>query len=425
MKRFISTPHSRGLALLALVAMGPAWAQTTDPPGDTPTLVRSMQEAASARHSRRVLKLKNGAFVRTACSLQNGMWVLGKKASAKTIPAAYVERMTLERNLLKDLKIQRKAGAPGTLPAWCLQRGLLKEGVAQLDKNLLTLGLRDSALEALKGYARFLPSPPVLEGTQEPSEVFAQHTKWLARKNTSSLHELCARSMARTAQAQTTTLAPDEVSPWDQCLVQILSGNKANQRELALSTLAHWQDGGSGKMLRRFAMLDRNEGTRHHAAWLLGTLNDSNQIAGLVAWLEHEHSEIRVRSANALGLAGYPAAVPALVAALGNGGSASARRVPHANIFIGAQTAYVQDFDVEVASGSSVADPVVNVLPSGVVLDAGVVSIAIHRQRTVYKKALNRITGHRPGGTEQAWTRWLQQYPTVDTDWRAPWPAPK
>jgi hypothetical protein len=90
---------------------------------------------------------------------------------------------------------------------------------------------------------------------------------------------------------------------------------------------------------------------------------------------------------------------------------------------VGAQTAYVQDFDVEVANRSSVADPVVNVLPTGVVLDAGVASISI--ERTIYHKALTRITGHRPGSTEQAWTKWLKEYDTVDTAWRAPWPNPQ
>ncbi|MDF1836483.1 MAG: HEAT repeat domain-containing protein [Planctomycetota bacterium] len=425
MKRIISMNFTRCSALLTLFAMGPLWAQTSDPASTKNASVDANQNANTESFSRRVLKLKNGQFVRTACSLKEGKWMLSKKDPSKSIPAMFVEQATLEKDLIKRFKRQSKSAAPGTLPAWCLQHGLLKEGLRQLDEDLGVHALRAQALEALAGYEPFLPTPPQVQALATPADTFASHARWLATKNTSSLHELAARNLARLAKSETPTLAPDETAPWERDLVQVLTGSKPQHRDLALSTWAQWQGQRSGQLLRRFAMLDRNEGTRDHAANLLGHLENPAQVSGLIAWLDHDHAEIRMRAASALGHSGYPAAVPALVAALGSGGSSSVNRVPHANIFIGAQTAYVQDFDVEVANRSSIADPVVNVLPTGVVLDAGVVSIAIHRQRTTYHKALNRITGHRPGTTEKAWTRWLQKYETVDTDWRAPWPAPK
>lgn len=425
MQRNISKQLTRCTTLLTLVATGPLWAQAPAPAEAKQLRVQVEQDTDTQSFSRRILKLKNGTFVRTACNLQDGKWMLGRKADSKSIPDMFVERVTREKELLRQWKAQLKSAKPGTLPAWCLQHGLLKEGLRQLDQDLGVHALRNQALESLEAYERFLPAPPKVDASVAPAEVFAEHADWLANKNTSSLHELAARSLARMAKANTPTLAPEETAPWERDLIQVLTRNNSNHRDLALSTWAQWQGPRSGELLRRFAMLDRNEGTRDHAARLIGHLNDPSQVSGLVAWLDHDHAEIRMRAASALGHTGYPAAVPALVAALGSGGSSSASRVPHANIFVGSQTAYVQDFDVEVANRSSIADPVVNVLPSGVVLDAGVVSISIHRQRTVYQKALGRITGHRPGKTGKAWTRWLDGYKTVDTAWRAPWPAPK
>lgn len=421
MKR-LTFPHITSCtALLALASFSPAWAQSTVAGAIQQPEQAQAHDAQSGKYLRRVLQLQNGSFVRTACKLQDGAWALGRKTSSRTIPAHYVQSVSTEKALLKELRNQKTTGAPGTLPTWCLERGLLKEGLAQLDKDLGSHGLRKQSLKALEDFARFLPAPPIHQEGTLPSDTFAEHAKWLATKNTACLHELSSRALADMAKAQSRTLAPNEIDAWDQCLTQILNGKKARQRDLALSTLARWKGANSGDTLRRFAMLDSSESTRNHSARLLGTLDDPKQIFGLTGWLDHKNQEVRSRAASALGWSGYPAAVPALVAALGSG-SSSVNRVPHANIFIGAQTAYVQDFDVEVASGSAIADPIVNVLPTGVVLDAGVLSIAIHR--TVYTKALSRITGHRPGTTEKSWTRWLEKYPSVDTNWRAPWPAP-
>ena len=135
---------------------------------------------------------------------------------------------------------------------------------------------------------------------------------------------------------------------------------------------------------------------REQAAWLLGTLEEPGQVAELHRFLEHDNLQVRILSAQALGYAGYAASVPALVQSFSNGASPG-RPVPHAHIFVGKQTAYVQDFSPEIAQLSSIADPEVNVLVSGAVLDAGVVSISIQRQYIHVRQALKRITGRRPG----------------------------
>jgi hypothetical protein len=89
---------------------------------------------------------------------------------------------------------------------------------------------------------------------------------------------------------------------------------------------------------------------------------------------------VRANSAEALGIAGFPAALPALKARLAKASSkvkgSSTSAPPRSHIFVGKQTAYVQDFDVEVAQGAAVADPAVNVLTQGSVLDVRVLAIS-------------------------------------------------
>ena len=96
-----------------------------------------------------------------------------------------------------------------------------------------------------------------------------------------------------------------------------------------------------------------------------------------------------------------------LAAAPRGGGGAPA---PRTYVFIGAQTAYVQDFDVE-AGSSSVADPVVNALTTGSVLDVGVINtseVTIVAEARAVRGALQRIVGEAPGRRTKDWTRWWE-----------------
>jgi hypothetical protein len=86
---------------------------------------------------------------------------------------------------------------------------------------------------------------------------------------------------------------------------------------------------------------------------------------------------------------------------------------------VGKQFAYIQDFDVEVAMGSSIADPIVNVLTSGTVLDVAVVSVGqVHfaRETRAIRVALGRLTGADPGNTNRAWLKWWEKN---GGDWQA------
>ena len=83
-----------------------------------------------------------------------------------------------------------------------------------------------------------------------------------------------------------------------------------------------------------------------------------------------------------------------------------------ANIYIGLQFAYVGDFDVEIAQAASIADPIVTLGNSGVVLDARLGGISGYTYATEYRvvhTALQNLTGASPGSSPGDWQRWLDE----------------
>jgi hypothetical protein len=105
---------------------------------------------------------------------------------------------------------------------------------------------------------------------------------------------------------------------------------------------------------------------------------------------------LQVRSAQALGELGFEAAAGPLVKAL-----ADTWRPNRVHIVNTRQIAYVKDYDVEVAQTAFIADPVVDVLQEGTVLEVALISVSIVRR--VYRDALVRVTGVDFGVDPKKW----------------------
>ncbi len=79
------------------------------------------------------------------------------------------------------------------------------------------------------------------------------------------------------------------------------------------------------------------------------------------------------------------------------------------------QISFIQDFDVEVASTSFIADPIVGVLQEGVVQDVRVlatevVGTAVERVETAaYRQALTTLSGEDHGDDVKAWRAWCDE----------------
>lgn len=188
-----------------------------------------------------------------------------------------------------------------------------------------------------------------------------------------------------------------------------------SRRALAVDALVRRKTAGNDAFAWRTAILDRNEDVRAQAmAVCAETGAGTGAVQYLAPGLAHSSAMVRVRTAEAFAALGDPAAANLLVlagptagAGLAGGGGDTSNR---AHVAFLDQQAYVRDFDVEVASGSLIADPKVDMLQSGTVLDVTVHGISEERVRIVraYRGALKRIAGDDPGEDPASWAAWLR-----------------
>jgi hypothetical protein len=163
------------------------------------------------------------------------------------------------------------------------------------------------------------------------------------------------------------------------------------------------------------AVLDPSADVRQGCAYALKATKEPGVCAPIVKVMLTSRSPIlRMNAAEALGNMGFVAAVEPLVARLAAvAQSGGGDRLPHSNIFVGRQVAYIQDFDVEVAQFQAVADPQVNVLIEGQVTDAAV-SGDIEYQYVVEEQAnirgaLEKLTREMPGRYSKDWFAWWEK----------------
>lgn len=169
---------------------------------------------------------------------------------------------------------------------------------------------------------------------------------------------------------------------------------------------------GNDRFVLRTAILDASTEVRAAAVALSRPLGDAD-VDYLATGLADQNAKVRIRTAEALGELGNPAAVKLLVlaaphAAKGLAAADGADGSVRGHIAIIEQRAYVRDFDVEVAASSFIADPQIDTLNSGMVLDVTV--HAVFSEPVIvdaYRKALRRLTSQDPGADPRGWPQWL------------------
>jgi hypothetical protein len=182
-----------------------------------------------------------------------------------------------------------------------------------------------------------------------------------------------------------------------------------------------------GLELARRCLIDRNDGVRHAAAVALGQLGENLWSLPLEQALGAHDWTLRSHAAEALARSNLPAAEGALWLALARPATAASGDADYggssASIFIGSQQAYVSDYDVEVATGQSIADPQIDVLFEGASLWVSVCHVESRQdafQRNL-RAALASLTGRAisPGiSRAQAQARydaWQQRQSTPST----------
>ena len=352
----------------------------------------------SERTRSRLLYLKNGSVLRGFCHTIGTDWEIKLGKEWQTIPVTFVERTADERALLAEAK--RRASrikrddhdARVEHARWLSAEGLSIECLTALDRVLRAEPDQPAALE-------FIQERPIRLALPAPEAGLVLFFTAASRLGPGAREiGLDKLKLVEDREALRTGLSAELVQERDE------------RREFALLALRRLFPGEEINGILRRAVLDRDDEVRHFAALALRDAKNPDVAVPVIRALGSAHYIVRRHAAEALGVMNYAAAVQPLITTLASSGG---HRAPASNIYVGTQTAYVQDFDVEVATGESIARPRVNVLVEGAVLDVRVLSSSstqVSTERRAIRSALTNLTGAKVASTQKAWEKWLDKH---------------
>lgn len=422
------TRHYRSLGLplaISLLAAAPLAAQEHATPALSARVDElSHQEWASplpaqeseklTRSVRRILHLRSGQTLIGVARQQGDQWQIKLAGDWQTLPEGQVVRHPKEADVLREKKrLEKEAHTSDDVnrqlafAEWLAGEGLGRDALLELDRIL-------DAKPHHAGTLKFLHTTPLIRipSLEVPADELpaakAELMRWAAQAPTAA-RELAIAEFGRLEDTDGTKKE----------LLDGLGNFSVRRRAFCAQGLGRLYPGQEAKRLLVHSVLDSSGDVRHAAARALGGANDPSLIVPVARALNSTNPRVRTQAAEALGYMGYPAAVEPLVSYVSAVAQSSGPRpVPHGYYFHGIQRAYVQDFDVEVATFQAVADPQVNVLIEGEVLEAGVQSASIYNRPTELRSgrgALQRLTGANPGRTGRAWMRWWDKN---EADWK-------
>ncbi|MCA8944186.1 MAG: hypothetical protein KDB80_16595 [Planctomycetes bacterium] len=197
---------------------------------------------------------------------------------------------------------------------------------------------------------------------------------------------------------------------------QARSAGSASRRLAALRALARRGDADDTRFVLRTAIVDANANVRRDAMRTrAATVDPEESIGYLSPGLLANQLSIRTRTAEAFANLGHHAAIPVLVhAGIAAGASALPGGATRGYIAVTRQTSYVRDFDVEVAQAAFIADPKIDVVQDGVVLDATLFSVTTRRLQLIrsYRRALELLCDSDPGPEPKDWSQWAARQST-------------
>jgi len=367
-------------------------------------LASSARAGDDMKELRRILTLANGQTIRVVSKCVDGHWSYKNGKGWQDLQSGMVTRALDESLVLAQFNntaklIDRKnLGARVELARSALGLGLVQEGLAELDAVLLADPDHAGALAALKQKDLF--KVPAIEGAADEAAAREALIRF-ASPLTAAPREVAIQELGKCADQQALQIA----------LTKDLGSEVVVRRSFAAHALRRLFPGVAGKSLLLHSVYDPSLDVRLACARGVKASGQESWIVPLVRTVEDSSSSMaRANAAEALGVIGNAAAVAPLIARLASPPQqTSSGRIPHSHIFVGRQTAYVQDFDVEVAQFQAVADPVINVMLEGMVTDAavsGVMDVQFQVEDATIRTALSKLTGENPGASNKAWVAW-------------------
>ena len=346
---------------------------------------------------------------------------------ALAAPIAILQEESLEDQLerrRKDLGRDPEPVARLEFARWCLDRKLLVEALKQCDEifeehpghkwtsRFLQRARENGQIAIQLPYRRG-------EDTDYDWRANYRYAAGLpAAARELALIELATAELDAADEAEAQRMVASELDRQRIIAGELLTSTRPNERRAGCDHLRLTLGGHGLKSLLLMSVRDPHEDVRIAAARALGSSEDPSVLGPLVDALQSDNAGLAERAAVALGYTGLNQAVPAMANTLLSAPPAAASpgtASPNGYVFFGRQQAYVQDFDVEVATFTAIGDPVINVLTEGSVLEARVNGVTTTRVsfRKVLARSIERLTGDDLGSNKRSWEKWWNQ-----SEWR-------
>ncbi|MBL8693621.1 MAG: hypothetical protein JNJ88_05940 [Planctomycetes bacterium] len=302
-------------------------------------------------------------------------------------------------------QLREKDGFRALQIAKMAERALLRDECLEASERALAAGSDPSAVDDVLG--------KLLEREIGPLSGSVRSTRLTRLIQDASAEKASAAAVRYARLALATTPEGERSTEIDRAL----RSKSAAVRRMALELRAEQpaRDLRGLEVFYRYALYDGDPAVREVATARLKGADDVRSLQRFTSALWEKSTILRFHSAEALGALGRIEAVPALVnrmSGLQQAAASGASGHPTASLFVGEQRAYVSDYNVEVAQASAIAEPVISVLQSGVVLDARVLSVqwqkVIGQEVAVVRGALARLAGRDLGDDPKTWMAWFQ-----------------
>jgi hypothetical protein len=164
-------------------------------------------------------------------------------------------------------------------------------------------------------------------------------------------------------------------------------------RVLAVKTLGRIRDRSALPALIRTSMYDADADVRAAAYRSIQGFGDTDVFHPYARALWSTSPQARILAAQALAELGDLRGVDVILRRVSIGIGES----PRANVYVGRQNSYIQDFDVEIAQAAAIGDPIVQTIRDGIILDYKILGGSGERwiveERNAYARALQKLTG--------------------------------
>jgi len=321
-----------------------------------------------------------------------GYRAIDKKTVAGSVDEAAIASLRMQYQEQSGRIAAGFNGGRVALARWCIDQGLLSGAKEQLE---LVFKI-DPDFKPAQRLAFELARTWMFEEAEGATRPRDQR-RFI--KNLFSTHAARDLTSAMMAAHKVSRLQPrDTLRP----AIKGLKHRRAGVRWLSARTLAAHRDKPERiKPLYRRALMDPAPVVRREAVRSLKVTQDPVFARLFAKNLGNPKQRLRMTAAEALGELGMKQGVQPLIGALKAVRAGAPNGGVRANIAITTQRAYVKDFDVEIAQAAVIADPIVDIVTEGVVLDVTVVGVSV--ERGAYTGALRRLTGVDLGNDWRAW----------------------